>query len=125
MDAVKFDEFAILIRKINAQLKVLRVSTQSQDITFLNAHRWKRLILRSLSQLEEFYLRYYEQVDDEYKYPIYSGGPNQFTSAFWIKRQWTFEAEITGVSIIYFIRPYRYIEKIFFIRNRLFFYFIC
>jgi hypothetical protein len=112
MDNVTFDEFEILIRKINVKLKVLRVTTHAQDMTFLNAHRWKKFILRSLSQLEQFYLRYYEHVNEEYKYPIYLGRPNQFTSSFWIERQWTFEAEIIGESISYFIRPYRYIQKI-------------
>jgi hypothetical protein len=57
--------------------------------------------------------RYYEPVD---KYPIYPGGQNQFTSSFWIERQWTFEAEIIDESINYFIRPYRYIEKMIFCR---------
>jgi hypothetical protein len=113
MDNVTFDEFEILIRKINVKLKVLRVTTRAQDINFLNARRWEKLILKSLSQLEEFYLRYYEPVN---KYPIYSGVPNQFTSSFWIERQWTFEAEIIGESINYFIRPYRYIEKMIFCR---------
>jgi hypothetical protein len=114
MDSVRFDEFEILIRKINANLKILRVSIQSQDMNFLNAYRWERLILQSLPQLKEFYLRYHEGVDDQNKYPIYSGEANQFTSSFWIERQWIFEAEIIGTSINYLIRPYRYNEKRFF-----------
>jgi hypothetical protein len=84
---VRFDEFEILIRKIDAKLKFLRVSIRSQDIVFLSAYRWEQLIIKSLPQLEEFHLRYYERVDGKYKYPIYLGGANQFTSSFWIERQ--------------------------------------
>jgi hypothetical protein len=108
MADVKFDEFKMFFGKINANLKILRLRIHSQDIAFLNARRWEKFILKSLFQLEEFHLQY-----DELEYPIYPGGPNQFTSSFWIKRQWTFEAEINFGSIRYFIHPYRYIEKIF------------
>ncbi|CAF2902024.1 unnamed protein product, partial [Rotaria sp. Silwood2] len=104
---VKFDEFEIFIRKICSKLKILRVNTRSQDIAFLNAYRWEKLILQSLPQLEEFYLRYYERADSVYKYPIYNGGSNQFISPFWIERQWIFEAEINSESFIYLVHPYR------------------
>ncbi|CAF4840698.1 unnamed protein product, partial [Rotaria sp. Silwood2] len=99
MDRLKFHEFETIIRKIDANLKVLRVKAQSQDITFLNAHRWEKLILEYLPQLEDFYLRYVENFNREYHYP---GGPDQFISSSWIKRQWTFEVEIDDESINYF-----------------------
>jgi len=118
MDHVKFDEFKILIRKINAKLKVLRVTAHYRNITFLNAHQWEKFILRTFPQLEEFYLRYFDEVGDEYKYPVYPQGPNEFTSSFWIERQWTFEAEIVGEFNIYSIRPYRYIEKMAFLNMK-------
>ncbi|CAF1044257.1 unnamed protein product [Rotaria sp. Silwood1] len=103
-DSLKFHEFEIYIRKIDAKLKVLRVTVQSQDITFLNAYRWEKLILESFSQLEQFYLRYIEWFDKKYQYP---GGPNQFISSFWIEKKWIFEIEINHESIDYSIRPYR------------------
>ncbi|CAF3077626.1 unnamed protein product [Rotaria sp. Silwood2] len=83
-DYLKFNEFEIIIRKIDAKLKVLRVTVQSQDMTFLNAYRWEKLILESLPQLEKFYLRYIENFDREYHYP---GRSDQFISSSWIKRQ--------------------------------------
>ncbi|CAF2573922.1 unnamed protein product [Rotaria sp. Silwood2] len=103
----KFDEFEIFIRKICSKLKILRVNTYSQDIAFLNAYRWEKLILQSLSQLEEFYLRYYERAGPVHKYPMYNGQLNQFVSSFWIERQWIFETEINSESIIYLVGPYR------------------
>ncbi|CAF5083154.1 unnamed protein product, partial [Rotaria sp. Silwood1] len=103
INRLKFHEFEILVRKIDTKLKVLRVTVRSQDITFLTAYRWEKLILQSFPQLKEFYLRYIENFDREYHYP---GGPDQFISSSWIKRQWTFEVEIDHESISYFIRPY-------------------
>ncbi|CAF1346962.1 unnamed protein product [Rotaria sp. Silwood1] len=52
----KFNEFETFIRKIYSKLKVLRVIIQSKDIDFIDAHRWKQLILQYLPQLEKFYL---------------------------------------------------------------------
>ncbi|CAF5123401.1 unnamed protein product, partial [Rotaria sp. Silwood1] len=91
MSDVKFDEFEIFIRKIDAKLKILRITTQSQQRNFLSAHRWKQLILMSLPQLEEFYLRYIEFFNEAYQY---SEAANQFVSSFWIDRKWTFEVKI-------------------------------
>ncbi|CAF4973866.1 unnamed protein product, partial [Rotaria sp. Silwood1] len=107
MHHVKFDEFEIFIRKICSTLKILHINIYSQDIAFLDAYQWEKLILKSLPQLEKFYLRYYERADRVYKYPIYNGEPNQFISSFWIERQWVFEAEINSESIIYLVHPYR------------------
>jgi hypothetical protein len=39
------------------------------------------------------------------------GKPNQFTSLFWIERQWIFEAKNQPEYITYLIQPYKYIEK--------------
>ncbi|CAF3684731.1 unnamed protein product [Rotaria sp. Silwood1] len=104
MNDVKFDEFEIFIRKIDAKLKILRVTTQSQQINFLSAHRWEQLILMSLPQLKEFYLKYIEFFNEEYQY---SEAANQFVSSFWIDRKWTFEVEIDHESIDYLVRPYK------------------
>ncbi|CAF5184775.1 unnamed protein product, partial [Rotaria sp. Silwood1] len=111
MSDVKFDEFEIFIRKIDAKLKILRITTQSQQRNFLSAHRWKQLILMSLPQLEEFYLRYIEFFNEAYQY---SEAANQFVSSFWIDRKWTFEVKINHECIDYLVCPYKYIEKIFF-----------
>ncbi|CAF5146770.1 unnamed protein product, partial [Rotaria sp. Silwood1] len=42
MNYLKFYEFEIIIRRIDAKLKVLRVTVQSQDLTFLNVYRWEK-----------------------------------------------------------------------------------
>ncbi len=105
-----FDKFEIFIRRINFKLKVLRM-TACQDINYLVANRWEKLILQCLPQLEKFYLEYDEYTDDDFEFPTYPGELNQFTSSFWIERQWIFEAEITSEYMKYSIHPYRYTEK--------------
>jgi len=107
---INFDEFEIFIKNIYSKLKVLYVTFLYQDITFLHAYRWEQLILRYLSQLEKFSLKYYE-----YKYPIYSGEQNQFISSFWIERKLIFKVEINEDGILYLVSPYRYIAEDFFI----------
>ncbi|CAF5122996.1 unnamed protein product, partial [Rotaria sp. Silwood1] len=73
-----------------------------QDINFLHAYRWEQLILRYLSQLKKFSLKYYE-----HKYLIYSEERSQFISSFWIERKLIFNVEINEYNILYLVCPYR------------------
>jgi len=113
---ITFNQLETFIKNLPVTLKALSFSVQSQDITFLDAHRWKQLILRCFSQLEKFYLKYYDRMDNNNQYPIYSGTLNQFSSSFWIERQWVFKAEIIDKDIKYLVYPNRYIENIFYIK---------
>jgi hypothetical protein len=58
-------------------LKVLNFITRSEDITYLDAAKWEQLILQDLPRLKEF----------EFE-------SHQFTSAFWLERQWIYEVKI-------------------------------
>ncbi|CAF1464951.1 unnamed protein product, partial [Rotaria sp. Silwood1] len=60
--------------------------------------------------LEKFYFVYDDLLDNEEKYPRFTGRSNQFSSSFWIERQWLFEAEIKDTDIEYTIRPYRWYD---------------
>jgi hypothetical protein len=113
---ITFNQLETFIKNLPVTLKALSFSVQSQDITFLDAHRWKQLILRCFPQLEKFYLKYYDRMDNNNQYPIYSGTLNQFSSSFWIERQWVFKAEIIDKDIKYLVYPNRYIENIFYIK---------
>ncbi|CAF1198987.1 unnamed protein product [Rotaria sordida] len=99
---INSDEFEVFIKNIYSKLKALYVTFSYQDITFLRAYRWEQLILRYLSQLKKFSLKYYEHT-----YPIYSGGRNQFISSFWIERKLIFHVEINENNILYLVCPYR------------------
>ncbi|CAF1328554.1 unnamed protein product [Rotaria sordida] len=101
-----FDNFEIFIRKIYSKLKFLHVIIRSDNIDYLDANRWQQLILQYLPQLEKFYFDYYIVFEDDIEPSIYIGESNQFSSSFWIDRQWIFESKIRMYEIIYSIRPY-------------------
>ncbi|CAF3770227.1 unnamed protein product [Rotaria sp. Silwood1] len=102
----KYNELEIFMTtKIFSNLKSLCIFG-SRDITFLYAYRWEQLILNYFPRLEKFYLIYNDYIDDEQNYPIYTERRNQFSSSFWIKRQWLFEVEVKNISIEYTIHPY-------------------
>ncbi|CAF1067163.1 unnamed protein product [Rotaria sordida] len=94
-------------RKLDCKLKVLRFTSETEYIDYLDANRWEQLILQNLPQLEDFYLKYYVQHDDVYESSIYLEDCNQFTSSFWIERKWIFEAEIGFYLTVYSIQLYK------------------
>ncbi|CAF1379837.1 unnamed protein product, partial [Rotaria sordida] len=105
---VEFIYVEMFIKKIYCQLKYLSIMIQSQNIDFLNANRWKQLIIESLSQLQKFHSRYDEDINDEHGYSIYPVQPNQFISSSSIEHQWILGIEIVvGKPILYTIYPYR------------------
>ncbi len=103
----KFDEFQIFISQIQWKLKFLYITTESRDVAYFDANRWEELILKYLPHLKVFHLQYDEFTCEENESPLYLGEPNQFTSSFWIERQWLFEAEIDYDRIIYSVCPYK------------------
>jgi len=110
MYQIIFDELVLFLNKISSNLKILSI-TCSNDIKFLDACQWEKLILHSFSRLEKFYLTYYDRKNNHNEYPIYYGELNQFSSSFWIERKWVIEARFEGVYIKYLIYPYRYIDQ--------------
>jgi hypothetical protein len=102
---LKFDKFENLISQISCKLKVLYlVGSSHDDATYLDAERWKQLILRYLSQLEKFHLKYYE---NDFTSRIHIDKLNEFFSPFWIERQWILGVEFESSNITYSIRPYK------------------
>ncbi|CAF4112014.1 unnamed protein product [Rotaria sordida] len=102
--SLNFHDFEIFIGKIQSKLITLSVNISPNDITYLDAYRWERLILQHLSQLERFSFQYPDSVDNEHRY---FEGLNQFCSPFWIKRQWIFDVKIVDEGIVYVIHPYK------------------
>lgn len=101
--SLNFHDFEIFIGKIHSKLMTLSVNISSNDITYLDAYRWERLILQHFSQLERFSFQYLDCVDNEHRY---LEGLSQFSSPFWIKRQWIFDVKIVDEGIVYVIHPY-------------------
>jgi hypothetical protein len=108
---VKFNEFEIFIRQTRPKLKVLYWITRSEDIAYLDAHRWEEFIRQDLPQLEKFSLQYYECIDDEedHEWKLNFKGSNPFLSSFWLQRRWLLDVKIEYENIVYSISPYKYI----------------
>lgn len=102
-------QLEIFSTQLYSNLKILSISC-SQNIIFLDAHRWEQIISRYYPQLEKFYFIYYDRMDNDNQYQIYSGGLNLFSSSFWIERKWIFNIEINNTDIKYMIYPSRYID---------------
>ncbi|CAF0884045.1 unnamed protein product [Rotaria sordida] len=102
----KDHELEIFSNKLCTNLKILSINC-SQNIIFLDAHRWEQLILHYYPQLEKFYLTYYDGINNNNQYPIYTGPVNQFSSSFWIQRKWIFYVKIDNTNIKYSIYPYK------------------
>ncbi|CAF3491262.1 unnamed protein product [Rotaria socialis] len=99
---INFDEFETFIQNIYSELKTLHVTFSCQDITFLDAYRWEKLILQYLSELKKFSLKYYENGHSKY-----SGERTQFNSSFWIERKLIMNMEINEYKILYLVSSYR------------------
>ena len=104
---IAFDALEILISTIRSNLKIFFFKTQSQDMSYLDACRWKRIIVQYLSQLENFHLKYYARNDINDEDFKKLSGPNQFASPFWIARKWVLQVESEPDCIKYFVLPYR------------------
>jgi hypothetical protein len=111
---VTFDQFETFIRQTCPKLKVLVFITFSEEMAYLDAHRWEQLIVQDLPQLEKFSLQYYELLEDTTESNVYFKESNPFLSSFWLDRQWMFEIELERDFIIYFVRPYKYNLKNFY-----------
>jgi hypothetical protein len=105
---IAFDEFEVFIKKICSQLQMLRLTT-FWNSGYLDAYRWKQLIKYHMPHLYEFHFDDHMFIDyDDDASPNFES-INQFTSSFWIERQWFFELENDFDEFVYSIHPYRYI----------------
>ncbi|CAF4363759.1 unnamed protein product, partial [Rotaria sp. Silwood2] len=102
----KDHELEIFSNKLCSNLKILFINC-SQNLIFLDAHRWEQLILHYYPQLEKFYLTYNDGINNNNQYPICTGPVNQFSSSFWIQRKWIFHVKIDNTDIKYMIYPYK------------------
>jgi hypothetical protein len=105
LSSISFDEFEILISKIHAKLKVLRLDID--DRTYFDARRWEQFILHYLSGLEKFYFKYSDFLSKHLQSRRYPELTNQFFSSFWLERRWILEAYTEAQITVYSIRPYK------------------
>ncbi|CAF1389495.1 unnamed protein product [Rotaria sordida] len=89
---IDFDEFEMFM-KVSSQLQVLVVA-QEYGKAYLDADRWKRLIIEQMPHLLRFNYQYSEYDYNFYKDTSLDVIINRFSSPFWVDRGWIFELEI-------------------------------
>ena len=108
---VRFIGFEILMKYFLRSIEVLHITTRS-DQSYLDAQRWEQLILSSMPNLRVFNFNnhnHLEMVNPETYHDIVK----QFTSRFWIERQWFFthqhkwQGTDIESGIFYSTNPYR------------------
>lgn len=108
---LNFDDFEELIKKVSAQLRLLRYHPLS-DLNYLDAYRWERLISQHMPYLHTFQFTYHHAVFDLSENPSYRAFVNQFVSKFWIERRWLLNIQLDlkyspPIEIVFSIQPYR------------------
>jgi hypothetical protein len=114
---VTFHQFESLTKVLFHQLQVLYI-TASNDKTYLDANRWKQLILSHMPHLRIFNILCDIGIDKD-DYSSYISMTEPFQSQFWLQRQWFFICKTELISDEYYriylsTIPYRY-NKSFFI----------
>jgi len=104
---VEFDEFERFLLNICSQLKSLSITTKCSDKSYLDGHRWERIISQKMPSLTEFILHYNDAIHDYFAIYSYHSLINRFTLPFWIKRKWILRIKIEDHQVLYVIRPYR------------------
>ncbi|CAF0925380.1 unnamed protein product [Rotaria sp. Silwood1] len=95
MNYVNFNQFEQLVIDLFATIQFLRISiTYNGDTEYMNNKRWEQLILSHMPNLRIFDIRYerclYNMPPDDNNQLTLDSYINQFTTPFWIERQWFF-----------------------------------
>ena len=98
--SVTFDQWEILIGHLRPPLKGLYFLTRSEDIDFLDSHRWERFLREYFPRLKRFSFHYHQSINKNQRLPIFPFQSNQFLSTFWIERKWFMEIELDDNEII-------------------------
>ncbi|CAF3771071.1 unnamed protein product [Rotaria sp. Silwood1] len=108
---ITFDELELtMIKNFFHQVQVLYISTNS-DIAYLDANRWKRLILSYIPQLRIFDFQHRNMIENSNN-NNYDNMINRFYSSFWYEHKWFFvhhfyKKQNVNEIIFYSINPYR------------------
>ncbi|CAF3892964.1 unnamed protein product [Adineta steineri] len=115
LNSMDFNEFEEMTMDIFNQAKVLHISiSHSYDRMFSNADKWEQLILSHMPNLLIFDIQYHNIIytNNHNGNQVISNTPiDNFTSSFWIKRQWFFTQQYfrkqdRNHAILYSTDPY-------------------
>jgi hypothetical protein len=112
---MKFDQFIQLFIDVFRSTEVLCVTVQGYNIdqTYLNGNRWKQAISTYIPKLRVFDFVFDLSGNNADDLQTIETDINQFTSPFWIERQWFFAHHFDRLRygsrvIFYSTNPYRY-----------------
>ncbi|CAF0930697.1 unnamed protein product, partial [Adineta steineri] len=107
-----FHDFELLAKDLLYNLQVLRLYT-SKEITYLDANRWKNLILSHIPNLTIFDFQYMYFADyEDNMISSYENLIKNFTTSFWTERQWFFSTQhslgFDADDFLFFsVKPYK------------------
>ena len=116
--SVSFNDLESLVTEFFCQVQILRLVIclarfYSNDMEYLNANRWERLISTYMTNLTIFDFQHQYRVlrYNDYR-AAYEAEVNKFSSLFWMKRQWFFEhqhdrTQWRKTAFFYSTNPYR------------------
>jgi hypothetical protein len=113
-EPLNFDQFEKMIMNIFPSIQVLYLTLDcAGDSPYMDAHRWKQLITSHLPSLRVFDIQFNISVSNTDDPLSIETRMNQFTSPFWIERQWFFSHQFYrrgfGRRIVFYsTNPYRY-----------------
>lgn len=117
---IQFDRFEPFILNLFHNVQVFRIS-MNDDIQYLSANRWERIISSSMPNLRIFDIQHLYIIPNEHDQLVYDDLIKQFTSSFWVQRRWYFQQQRSeeispNYGLFFSIQPYMHTEK-----NELFF----
>jgi hypothetical protein len=114
INSLKFDQFEQLVIDLFPNIQVLHLLlTHGISRGYLDAHRWKQLILSYIPNLRVFDIQVNLSVNNNDDQLRIESQINQFISPFWMERQWFFAYHFyrsgrTDLLTFYSTNPYRY-----------------
>ncbi len=116
--SISFNDFESLVTEFFCQVQILRLAVcparlSFNDIQYLNANRWERLISTHMGNLTIFDFQHQYRVPrHNHNRAAYEAEVNKFDSLFWINRQWFFEQQYyetswRKIAFFYSTNPYR------------------
>ena len=87
-----FVQVELMITHLSHSIQVLCLSTHNSTyVEYMNANRWKQLILSTIPNLRIFDIQFDYVLGITNDELTLEGQINQFSSSFWTERQWFFE----------------------------------
>lgn len=106
---ITFNEFELIMKNFFQQIQILYMSTKD-DLNYIDANRWERLIQSHLPNLRIFDIQSCyssDKVHDQF----FMNQFNKFNSVFWLERKWFFGYHFyhdkVGNIIFFSTNPYR------------------